>query len=307
MKRGLAIGAVLIALAGTPAAAQQPSAELGAAVSQDDPTPLDDVVVRGTLEEQALAFTEQASGTPVARGLARWRGPVCIGVYNLRRQVAEQIADGLARTGGALNVPIADGDCDPNIMIIGAVDARSVASAWVEREYREFRPNISGAARPRSELEYFTSADAPVRWWSLSRPAYFDIFKGRRVLASGPWRSMIEIRTAMNREMHTRDDLQRIIIILDVDKIAGFSAENLIAYLTMVSFTQIDMQADMGEYRTILNLFRPGHEARGLTEWDQAYVRGLYDVPRDLRIETELQSGSMVEHLQTGGVSGQGD
>jgi hypothetical protein len=303
MKLRFAIGAILIALAGSPAAAQQSDATL----SQAEPAPLDDVVVRGTLEEQALAFTEQASGTPVARGLARWRGPVCIGVYNFHREVAEQIADGLAHSGGGLNVPIADGDCDPNIMIIGAVDARAVASAWVEREYREFRPKISGAARPRSQLNHFTTADAPIRWWTLSRPAYFDIFKGRRVLAGGPRRGVIEIRTAMNRDMHTRDDLQRIIIILDVDKIAGVSAENLIAYLTMISFTQIDMQADMGEYRSILNLFQPGHEARGLTEWDEAYVRGLYAVPRDLRIETELQSESMAERLRADTTPGEVD
>lgn len=297
MKRGLGVAALFLALTAWPAFAQQ-APEAAPPSAEADPTRIDDIVVQGRLEARARQFTEEASGTPHSRGLARWRGPVCIGVYNFRREVGEQIADGLAHAGAALNVPIADGPCEPNILIIGAADARAIASEWVEREYREFRPYISGAALPREKLDYFTTADVPVRWWAISRPAYFDIFRGRRVLAGGPRREPIEVRTAMNRDKHTRDDLQRIVVVLDVDQVAGVSAESLIAYLTMVSFTQIDMQADMGEHDTILNLFRPGHAVDGLTQWDEAYVLGLYDAARDLRIEDAVQAERMAARLQ---------
>lgn len=287
--------ALSMGLAAATAAAQEAPQP---APAQAEATALEDVVVTGRLEEQVQRFTERASSPVRSRGLARWRGPVCIGVYNFQREAGRQIADGLVWAGEALNVPIKDGPCDPNIMIVGAVDSRTIATQWVQREYREFRPNIARAALSREKLEHFTTADVPVRWWAISRPAYFDTFSGRRVLASGPGRGPIQIRTAMNRDLHTRDDLQRLIIILDADKVADVSAENLIAYLTMISFTQIDMQAELGEFPTILNLFQPGYVAAGLTEWDEAYVQGLYDVSRDLRIEPELQSERMVERLR---------
>jgi hypothetical protein len=288
--------ALSMGLAATAAAAQEAPQP---APAQAEATALEDVVVTGRLEEQVRRFTEGASNPVPSRGLARWRGPVCIGVYNFQREAGQQIADGLVQAGEALNVPIKDGPCDPNIMIIGAVDSRAVAAQWVRQEYREFRPNIARAALSREKLEYFTTADVPVRWWAISRPAYFDIFTGGRVLTNGPGRAPIQIRTAMNRDLHTRDDLQRLIIILDADRVANVSAENLIAYLTIISFTQIDMQAELGDFSTILNLFRTGHVASGLTDWDEAYVRGLYDVSRDLRIEPELQSARMVERLRT--------
>ncbi len=297
MKTGLGVLIALsMGLAVTMVSAQEAPQP---APAQAEPAPLDDVVVRGRLEEQVRRFTEGASNPVRSRGLARWRGPVCIGVYNFQREAGQQIADGLVHAGEALNVPIKDGPCEPNIMIIGAADSRAVATQWVGREYREFRPNIARAALSREKLEHFTTADVPVRWWAISRPAYFDILTGRRVLTNGPGRGPIAIHTAMNRERHTRDDLQRLIIILDVDRVASVSAENLIAYLTMVSFAQIDMQAEMSEFPTILNLFRPGYAATGLTSWDEAYVQGLYDVWRDLRIEPELQSERMVERLRT--------
>lgn len=289
------LAALSMGLAATAAASQEGPQP---APAQPEATVLDDVLVRGRLEEQVQRFTEGASNPVPSRGLARWRGPVCIGVYNFQREAGQQIADGLAEAGEALNVPIKDGPCEPNIMIIGAVDSRAIATEWVRREYREFRPNIARAALSREKLEHFTTADVPVRWWAISRPAYFDTFTGSRALTNGPGRGAIQIRTAMNRELHTRDDLQRLIIILDADRVAGVSAENLIAYLTMISFTQVDMQAEMGDFPTILNLFQPGQVADGLTDWDQAYVQGLYDVSRDLRIDPERQSERMVERLR---------
>lgn len=267
-------------------------------VLTEGPTTLDDVLVEQRLETQVRRFTEQLSRPVLTRGLARWRGPVCIGVYNLQREVAEQIADGLAHTGHRLGVPIADGPCAPNIMIINAVDASEVAARWVHQEYREFRPNISRAALSRERLSQFTGADVPVRWWAISRPAYFDIFTGTRNLVNGPGQGIIEVRTAMNRDRHTRDDLQRLTIIVDADQIEGVSPENLIAYLSMVSFSQVDMQADMSGFDSILNLFRTRPAIDGLTPWDEAYIRGLYGVPRDLQIKQELLREEMVERLR---------
>lgn len=266
---------------------------------QDEPTALSDILVEGrSVEAQAERFVAEASRPVPGRGLARWRGPVCIGVVNFRRDLAEQIADGLARTGGALGVPIADGDCDANILIVGAADAREVASGWVEREYREFRPNIARATLSRERLTHFMTADVPVRWWAISRPAYFDVVLGRAAPTNGRGSAAISVHAYTRKDLHIRDDLQRIVVILDVEKLGTVGFDDLVAYLTMVSFAQIDMTADMDGFDTVLNLFDDGYSGAGLTRWDQAYIRSLYDAPRDLRIEAEDQPRLLIGRLQ---------
>lgn len=296
------IGAILFVLPATAALSQEPVAPpvVAAPDPRTDPTDLDDVIVDGrTIERQAQRFVEEAAGPVGGRGLARWRGPVCIGVINFRREMGYQIADGLAHAGGALGVPIADGDCEPNILVIGAEDARQVASGWVERAYREFRPNIAGTTLSRERLNEFMTSDRPVRWWAISQMSYFDIFGGIAQPATGPNRVRMAIHSYSLRDSHVRDDLQRLIVILDVGKVEGASFENLIAYLTLVSFAQIDMGAEMDGFDTILNLFNEGgYSGSGLTAWDRAYVQSLYTVPKDLRIDASRQSRGLADQIR---------
>lgn len=262
-------------------------------VRQEQPTALDDVVVQGApLEQQAFRFTEELAANVPGRGLARWAGPVCIGVVNFQRSVAQQIADGLAHIGGELGVPVDDETCTPNIIIVGASDGRALADQWVEREYRDFRPNISDASLSSAMLDRFRTTDAPVRWWAISRPAYYDVVTGRRFLTCcGPIR--IPVTNKSLQAARTRDDLQRLVVILDVERSAGVSAEDLIAYLSMIVFSQVDMSADMTGHDTVLNLFAGSYGGAGLSDWDRAYLQSLYAAPSDLRINPHRQAGSL--------------
>lgn len=265
---------------------------------QDDAATLDDVVVEGrSLAQQAERFTAEAARPVAGRGLARWRGPVCIGVVNFRRELSYQIADGVAHAGGALGVPIADGECEANIFIIGTLDARDVASGWIDREYREFRPNIADSTLSSERLADFRMGDDPVRWWAISRPSYFDIFGGWARPTNGPGRGPISIYSRSLQSSRIRDDLQRLIVIIDAAKVETVSLENLIAYLTVVSFAQIDMRADMRAFDTVLNLFDEGYSGAGLTQWDRAYIRSLYAVPRDQRIDVDRQSDGLADEI----------
>ena len=297
------LGSIVI-MGGLPVAAwSQDRPAPAAVVSTEDPdppaTPLEDVIVEGgPLERRAAEFISEASSAVRGRGLARWRGPVCIGAMNFRRELGEQIADGLAHAGGALGVPIADDGCDPNIFIIGALDAREVATEWVRRERREFRPNIANAALSAERLTEFTGSDAAVRWWAISRPSYFDIVSGRATPTNGPWSWPIVVHSYSLKDRHIRDDLQRLVVVLDVGQVERVRFEDLLAYLTMVSFAQIDMRADMDGFDTVLNLFKDGYSGTGLSEWDRAYIQALYDVPRDLRINVEDQPGWLARRLR---------
>ena len=48
----------------------------------------------------------------------------------------------------------------------------------------------------------------------------------------------------------------------------------------MVTLAQIDPEADTSRYASILNVFDDPDASAGLTDWDQAYLMGLYDAER---------------------------
>ncbi|MFA4951752.1 hypothetical protein [Brevundimonas sp.] len=280
-----------------------------ASVAQVPPTPdqaeepatvLDDILVSGVpLEEQLRRFTEEAARPVPGRGLARWQGPVCIGVVNFRPAVALQLADGLAQLGGRLGVPIDDDTCDPNIIIVGAVDAQAVTQGWVARRPRDFRPNLSDASLSREQLNHFATTDAPVRWWAISRPSYYDVLLGQAVPTdSFTGRPTINVHTFSLKRGRTRDDLQRLVVVVDIGQMEGRSIDNLTDYLAMVTFAQMDMQSDMSQFDTVLNMFRPEFAGGGLTAWDEAYLQGLYSVREDMRINLHTQSRAAARVLE---------
>ncbi|MCA3698828.1 hypothetical protein [Brevundimonas sp.] len=68
-----------------------------------------------------------------------------------------------------------------------------------------------------------------------------------------------------------------MIIIVDVDRVAGVDLGALADYLAVISLAQIDPELDPGPYDTILSLFSEGASPPpGLTDWDRAFLQGLY-------------------------------
>jgi hypothetical protein len=60
-------------------------------------------------------------------------------------------------------------------------------------------------------------------------------------------------------------------------------------YVSLVSLTQLDPNADTSHYPTILNLFSEPGAPRSMTEWDVAYLHGVYSMTRDAASAVEQQ------------------
>lgn len=263
-----------------------------------DEAVVDDVVVTGTpLEALTRQFTEEASKPVAGRGLARWAEPVCIGVFNLRADVGRQIADGLAYRGGEFGVPINDSACQPNVLIVGVDDGKLFASEWVSQRYRDFRPAISDSAGSREELEYFQTTDAAVRWWSVSRPTYFNILRGVATPTGGPGAAAIEVFAKSQLRSRIRDDLETMYVVLDVTQASSAPPSALIDYLAMVVFAQIDMRSEMGAFDSILNLFARDDGPVEMTAWDRAYMESLYSADGDRRLNRVQQAEHFASRL----------
>ena len=271
------LAAVSLVCAG-PAWAQTPPAD---PEGQDPPaSTLEDVVIsRQTLEERADTFVDEIAEPVRQRGLARWARPACFGVVNFSGDAARRIADQLVVRADELGLPAGELDCEPNVFIIGTDDGPGVASAWVTRNPGAFRPNVSGTVGRPGDLRRFVSSDAAVRWWHISLPMHFDIFTGAtqpavRLPGGDPPRLQVYARS--QHASRIRDDLVKVMVLVDVEKLGSVTIDQLCDYLLMVAYAQIDPEGDTATYETILNLF-DDPSVPGLTVWDRSYLTSLYE------------------------------
>lgn len=260
-------------LSQTPGQAQDPA---GGPVAE-----LGDVVVEGRrLRSVVQSFVGEVTAPATSdRGPARWNGPVCIGVVNLRAEVAQYIVDRASDVARELGLEAGEPGCAANVLIIAAADGQAVADGIVEERRRAFVPGGSGMTRTLSALEDFRTSDAPVRWWHVSAPV--DSESGE-LATRLPGRDAPQIAVSRASRIRTdiRDDLFKAIIVVDISKVESLSLPQLADYCTLIALAQVDPKADVASFETILNVFIDP-AITGLTSWDRDYLAALYGIEQN--------------------------
>ena len=262
-----------------------PQPEPAAPVTAQDPqtTPTDPAVTdlgeilvgNRPAREVASSFVETIGAPATSRNLARWHGTVCVSVANLSAEPAQYLVDRVSTVAEGLGLPVGEPGCVSNVVIVAAVDASSVANAMVDEWTRAFRPGGSGMTRSLSALNDFKNTDRPVRWWQVSSPV--DSNTGQRaVRLPGEDAPATQVSRASRLRTDIRDDLAKVFIVIDVDKLEGVNIAQLADYVAMVAMAQVDIKAPTAGLPTVLNLFNEPETITGLTEWDMAYLQALY-------------------------------
>lgn len=265
-------------------------------------TTLEDVVVeRRRLEEFVQDFVGEVAAPAPRRGLARWQGGICVGVVNLRNEAGQYIADRISQVGMDLGLTPGDPGCKPNIAVVFTAEGAELATALVDRNRRAFRMGGS-VNRDIVALRAFQTSDAPVRWWHVSVPV--DSETGERAIrlpgdidpsTGQPSAPTISVFAASRLNTQIRDDMNKVMIIVDVDGVASTNLTQLADYLTFIALAQVDPDARTAPFDTILNLFRSPQSVDGLTDWDMSYLSSLYRVQNSpvRRINPSAQATTM--------------
>ena len=254
------------------------------------PIDLEDVIVEGRrLEDITREFVREVGSPARGRGLARWDGQVCAGVLNLDRETSQYIADRISTVAQDLGLEAGAPGCTPNILVIGAVDSSNFTRAMVRSRPLLFSGIGSGMDLGYAALRRFQNVDQPVRWWTVSAP--IDTNTGQLAvrtrdmgghISAGDALTSPLLRSFAATRLSTQivDETQRVFVILDIDKLNQVSTAQLGDYLAMVTLAQIDPDAETQGYSSVLNLFDDPSRTEGLTNWDRAYLKGLYDTVR---------------------------
>ena len=252
---------------------------------------LGDVTVTGRpLESLIRDFVDEVAAPNRHRGIARWSNRICVGVANLRREPAQYLIDRVSTVAQDMGLEPGDPGCTPNVLIVASADPDLLAQQMVEARRRVFRVGGSGMDRGGDALEAFIQSDAPVRWWQVSMPT--DSETGDRAVRipgechgacdnAMSYAPVISVSSASRLRSQIVDYIFRTIVVLDVDQVDQISPQQLADYVAMVTLAQINPEADTSGYATILNVFDDPAPASSLTEWDLAYLQGLYDAERN--------------------------
>lgn len=294
---GLLWGASQTSPQAAPQTLPQSASSAAPPLGSEEPTELGDVFVNNRpVEAVAQAFVEAVAAPAHSRGLARWYGTICVGVVNVRQDVAQPLIDHISNVALDLGLRTGTPGCRPNIVIVFADEGAGMATALVDRDRRIFHLGVGGLDRGKVALEAFQTADRPVRWWHVSMPTV-GANGGRAIRMPGDVsRIYVPGEGIVNRGRPITDSLSKVIVIVDIDDVQAVNLAQLGDYLAMVTLAQVDLEGSTGDFDSVLNLFERPAQTAGLTEWDQTYLDVLYDALPE-RVNPSRQSSDLARRV----------
>lgn len=285
---------------------------VGPASAQQQPQQEEDIVVVGErLQEMVRSFVGEVSVAPGGeQQMARWDRKICPLVAGLPARQMQYVADRIAQRAHQVGIETEGPGCKANILIFVTPDASRLATGIVD-EFRTLVAYYSTngvSTLGRGPLDEFSNSTAPVRWWHVNQTVSAD---GQELGSDGPQTQTIRTSAPPSHlRRSTRQDFLRILVIVDARQAQGIQFQALADYLAMVSLAQLDPNGETTGTPTILNLFAErdagGAMQSGMTQWDEAYLEGLYTArrtaPRAIWQQRDI-SRRMVDDLDPAGPS----
>ena len=262
------------------AAALAASVAAAPVVAQERQQQSDSVVVQGQrLDEAVRDFVAEVGEAPDGENMARWDRRVCVGVFNMAPEYAQKLIDRVSIIASAVGLEPGEPGCRTNVLVMADSDGDALAKRLVGDHIRKLKPvSADGASTLDQEaLKRFQTSHAPVRWWHVGMTVLSDT--GEPVMRG----STVRVRGSSRMRKNVRQELSRVLIILDTSRIGSVSFASLGDYVAMATLAQLDADADTSDFPTVLNLFanKSGDRTLRLTQWDLDYLRALYEVPGD--------------------------
>lgn len=282
----------------------------GASAQQAEP----DIVVTGQrAREMAQTFAGTVAVAPAAADqYPRWNQHLCPRVAGIAPDAAQTLIDHIAIRAHEVGLEVEPTGCAANLVIIFAPDSDVLARQIVDgrRDLLGYYNDDDLVTEGRAGLERFANTPRAVRWWHVARTTTADGQQlgnsgsqtgrgtrdaveasrsgdpGMQIQGGNGFSGIETVRSGGTRARRAiRQDLSFALVIVDTRRIEGVPPQAVADYLSMATLVQLNSEADMSQFPTILNLFSDAQAGRpaptGLTEWDIAYLQGLYTAQRE--------------------------
>jgi hypothetical protein len=265
-----------------------------------------DNIDRKAVRQKVTAFLRLATVVPEAGQYARRNAGYCPVVVGLDRAYIARVTQMVIAAGRAAGLPDPRPGCSPDLTLVFTQNADGLMTLMRKR-----RPRLLEQVDAAKSKELFDSG-RPVRWWyavgrSLPGGGSFGNSPAAGPTGTEPGLAGMtqgntaSVYSASLIETNIKVDLDGTYVVIDVNKATGFALDSVATFAAMVSFAQIKGRQDFTGFPSILALFSAEREKAtaptSLTEWDKAYLHGLYRVPpnRDVTIQRTRLAGEMMK------------
>ena len=239
--------------------------------------PLDTVQVTATREQMRREIQTFVHKVTRLEGefVGRWGMfvcPVAVGVSDAQAQFIQNRIIEVQNTVRTKK-PKLDMECDPNLFVVITDEADQVLADWKQRDPGMFRwKSRDGVSHSRGT--------GPVRTW---HNAIVEPSDGRAPVESGRQLNLPVESSGCpltgRVEAGCWEHITAVVVLVDARAAGKVTLAQLTDYISVVSLSQIDLSADLSGIDSILTLFaqpRPEFPPAGLTDWDYAFLKGIY-------------------------------
>ena len=257
-----------------------------------------------------------AAPSPLIGKIARWREPICPAAVGLPEaydkilvERAKQIA---AMAGARVSGKVA---CKINIDIVFTPKPQALLD-----DIRKKRPIFLGY-HDMSQAERIATVNHPIQAWYTTQTVdqdglseIDDEMQNRGVdimvpTTPGIMSTAILVHLPNAREEHVnlthlgdglRSEFFHVIVVIDLNKIAGYQLGTLADYTAMLALSQTQSFDTCQELQSITNLMSSGcttdRKVNAITDSDVAYLRALYKMNPELNLAS--QRGDIAGHMK---------
>jgi hypothetical protein len=271
---------------------------------------LDQITVqaqRETLRKQVDQFFHSAMlKPPFDESLLRWEDAVCPMVVGMIRPAGEFVLRRLSELARESGVPLAKENCKhPNLFIIVAANPEAFLKLWWRHQPRMY--NTGYGIYP---VRRFIEKSRPIRVWynvgaiNTSNEKISGLLAASVDAGLGTVDYPIVQEPSSGGSYHVKFPVERnigsAIVVIDPAQVAQLNIGQFSDYIAMISFAEINQDANLSANSTILNLFATLNATVPLeiTRWDKALLRALYTSDHGARVQTSQMETRAVNFLQ---------
>jgi hypothetical protein len=295
------------------ASAASPALALAQA-SESVPT----VTIHSEIEREKLkrAVNDFVAGAMVQshyeESLERWTyEPICPLVAGLPKAQGEFVLARLSQIVRAAGARLAGEKCAPNFFVIMSANPEPGLKQTVKSAAQTFNYETG------AHLKSFVETPRPVRvWYNVGVTSIDGSAMVSGILDTSSARARTGINggldpivnklpsiygSRLNASLVTRDILS-VIIVVDASKVRDLNFGQLSDYVGMIGLAHLDLDKELGDAPTILDLFRAPAESRPkeMTNWDKALLHALYSTQQKNKMQlSQMQTAAVNEILAT--------
>jgi hypothetical protein len=242
---------------------------------------------------------------------ARWDTPICPLIAGLSRDDEEFVLTRLSEIAASVGAPLDRRQCRANLIVLVTSDPVASLKAWAARAHNQ---HLFGEADPE-KVKIFLKTRRSIRVWYNQQQVPADngsvSTTGSQVgvltdplthssssgldLPAPTFQSYV----ASRQEWSAVWTISSVIEVVDADAMNGFKLGQMVDYIAMVGLAKFNLDADFGTVPTILRLFKGTDDAKpsSLSDWDKAYLKGLYHTRQSSRLQSDLIGQSMLRDI----------